>query len=624
MRWLWCVMMVGCAGPEVSAVVQANRDGHWLDRPFPADELINAQGRVDMSILPEMPTSLGDTIIAGWAGQATESVIGFSPLAGIYFQLDGPIEVEAEYAGLESDPVQLFSLDSDHRVPVEVSFVADAAGDPLLTDNLLQLAPHPVHPLRSGERYAAIITRDLVRSPEDWEKPEELPKNTAVGTVFTVQDIRGQLEALGEATDAYLDAHPEMLQPANLRRVVALTYAQGFTPGGDAATISTATYESGESTTTYLYAAPEVQDVTIDLVNDWPMTVWEAEIQTVAFRDLSAQPWANSGPALLLDFHRRNEGWFDFDAEGNLTSEPAAESMRVVISIPKTGENHSVMTWDHGTGGHAYSAVQRLSTGDDGRAVAEALATAGTAVVGRDQPLYGSRYSLIEDGFGGSLGFYNIGNLPAFRDNQRQGGVDHRVLFRFCEEVLPGVFETDPERIGAFGHSLGSVTAHNGLVLSGGQGSEKALMSGTGGYFTYYVLDTGLLGTDNDVVTQLEPLVGQDVSGASPSELVSIMMGLPEEAWPNMNRFHPAMGLFQMIMDPSDPLALAPEQPAHETIVLGYDDWQVPNQTTRWLHEGLPSSELIECMPASEYDGHYCTYREKAGLDAIHNFAKGL
>jgi hypothetical protein len=83
---------------------------------------------------------------------------------------------------------------------------------------------------------------------------------------------------------------------------------------------------------------------------------------------------------------------------------------------------HLFFSEDHGTGGHAYSAVQRISTGDDGWAMANALASAGTAVVGRDQPLYGTRYSLIEDGFGGSLGFYNIGNLPAFRDNQRIGG----------------------------------------------------------------------------------------------------------------------------------------------------------------------------------------------------------
>ena len=254
----------------------------------------------------------------------------------------------------------------------------------------------------------------------------------------------------------------------------------------------------------------------------------------------------------------------------------------------------------------------------------QTFADAGTVVVSRDQPLYGDRYSLIEDGFGGSLGFYNIGNLPAFRDNQRQGGADHRVLHRFVRDALPNLFAVDPNRIGAYGHSLGSVTAHNGLIQSQGDGALSAFMSGTGGYFTYYVLETGLLGTDNDVVTQIEPILGVSLEGRTAPELVAALVGLPEAAWPNMNRMHPVMGLFQTIMDPSDPIVLAPAQTQPEILLMGVGDLQVPNRTTEWLAETTPLGELRRCEPTEEYDPHYCTYREEDGLRALKSFLDNL
>ena len=49
-----------------------------------------------------------------------------------------------------------------------------------------------------------------------------------------------------------------------------------------------------------------------------------------------------------------------------------------------------------------------------------AAVAAGWAVVGRDADLYGQRYPLIDEGFGASLGFYNVVNPPAFRDNLRR------------------------------------------------------------------------------------------------------------------------------------------------------------------------------------------------------------
>ncbi len=622
------LLSLACAnGP--AALVAPDRSEHILDRPFPSEELMEADGTIDLSSFPEAGTELGTTMTQGWARMAGETSHGFSHLGAVSFRFEGPLEgLEERYEGLEDDPIQLISLDSGERHPIWVKFVEDAKGDPFLRDNTLLIAPDPTTPLASGERYMAFVDKSLAQSPEDYELPEEAPKQAVVATIFPVQDSLGQMETLMAATDAALDADPSLLEPVSLRRVTALDYRIGETPSGKEATVVTITFENGETELTYLDNYVDLQEQSLDLM-DWPMEVYQAEIQTLAFQDLSEQPYAKPGVGLISDFNRSGDGWIDFDAEGNLTRDPVPESMRIVIQVPKdSATDRPVMTWDHGTGGHAYNAVRRAVSGSKAEQVAQSLADGGAVVVSRDQPLYGTRYPLIDEGFDASLGFYNIGNLPAFRDNQRQAGVDHRVLHRFCEEQLPALFETDPERIGAFGHSLGSVTVHIGLAGQQGTGASAALVSGTGGYFTYYILETGLLGTNNDVVGLIAPLIGVDedtLATAAAPELIAALVGVPESGWEHMDRFHPVMGLFQTIMDPSDPLALAPTQVVPETIVLGVGDLQVPNITTEWLQDALPESETIVCTPSNDgYDPHTCTYVETVGIESFYDFVVDL
>jgi len=622
------LLALACAnGP--AALVAPDRSEHLLDRPFPSEELMDEDGTIDLSAFPESGTELGTTMTQGWARMAGETSHGFSHLGAISFRFEGPIEgLEERYEGLEDDPIQLISLDSGERHPLWVKFVEDPKGDPFLRENTLLIAPDPTAPLRSGERYMAFVDKSLAQSPQDYALPEEAPKQAVVATIFPVQDSLGQLETLMTATDAALDADPSLLEAVSLRRVSSLDYSIGETPSGKEATVVTVTFENGETELTYLDNYVDLQEQSLDL-QDWPMAVYQAEIQTLAFQDLSAQPYAKPGVGLISDFNRSGDGWIDFDADGALIRDPVPESMRIVIQVPKdSATKRPVMTWDHGTGGHAYNAVRRAISGSKAEDVSQALADAGAVVVSRDQPLYGARYPLIDQGFDASLGFYNIGNLPAFRDNQRQAGVDHRVLQRFCEEQLPALFDTDPQRIGAFGHSLGSVTLHIALAGQQGTGASAALVSGTGGYFTYYILETGLLGTSNDVVGLIAPLIGVDettLASAQASELIAALVGVPESGWEHMDRFHPVMGLFQTIMDPSDPLALAPTQVVPETIVLGVGDLQVPNLTTEWLQDTLPDAETVVCTPSSDdYDPHTCTYVEAVGIESFYEFMVGL
>ncbi len=605
------VLVVGCADRAV-VVDEADRSGHLFDKPFPSDHLLTAAGTVDLSAFPDAGTNIGTTFVRGWARQAGETVHGWSHLAPIGLRFDRAVEVPSELQGADDDPVRLISLDSGHRPALRTRFVADPAGDPFLARNLLLVQPQPWDPLNSGETYELHLDRKLA----DTDGPV---------TTFTVQDSMGQLAQLREAADAFIDADPTLLDALGLKQVVGLRFEAGQTPSGRDSVQLIATYADDTTEVTYLGARDGFEAFDVDLSDD-PMEVWAATIHTVAFQDLDDQPYAQPGVGFLSDFDR-SDGWIHFDASGTLTSTPTAEPMRIVVLVPRTGTPTGVLTWDHGTGGNAYNAVQRVVSADRAGPLRAAFADAGITVVSRDQPLYGQRYPLVDQGFGKSIGFYNIGNLPAWRDNQRQGGIDMHVLQRFSHEVLPGLFpgRVATDRVGAFGHSLGSVTAHIGLAAQQGDYVDHALMSGAGGDFTYYATDTGLLGSDNDVVGLLGPLVGVELpDDPTGSQAVGALLGVPENAWDGVDGLHPGLGLFQLIMDPSDPMVLAPAQATPETVVMGQGDLQVPNFTTEWLVQGTPQSTLVPCAPTSDYDPHQCLFREEAGITALQAYLSGL
>jgi len=618
------LLVLGCTNVNLPhAIVASDRSGHFLDRPYPSNELRLSDGGVDLSDFPLPDAALGRGFIEGWTGQAAKTVHGFSPLAPIFFRFDGPLEVKDSYAGKASDPIRLRHLADDSLVPLRVGFVEDPLGDPFLGKNTLMLAPQESMPLVSGGTYRAEVDASIALPPVGTNQDRPL----AVMTEFTVQDVLGQLQALGRATDEALDAGPA--NEPGFRKVVSLGYAPGQTPSGEDALVCSVTFEDGTREDSYLEPSDTADAFQVDLTDD-AMEVWQGTVQTVAFRDSSTRPYATPGMLGFAMDSERTDGWIDFDADGALLNTPQLEPMRIVVQVPRDTPAIRAMTWDHGTGGHSYNAVHRSLSADDFLTVRSHLAGEGVVVVSRDQPLYGTRYPLIDEGYSGTLGFYNIGNLPAFRDNQRQAAVDHRVLHRFVRDELPGLLEVESfQGIGAFGHSLGSVTTHLGIALQDGDGADAALLSGTGGIFTYYITDTGLLtggtGTTASFAQSLFMMLGvgvpDEITGA---KAIAALLGVPEEAWDHVDRLHPALGLFQLIMDPSDPMAVAPWSPIPETIVLGVGDYQVPNNTTEWLAEAVPDATVIRCQPLEDYDGHYCIYREPIGLDAFQAFGAGL
>lgn len=624
------LLLLACNSLDRPAgVFEADRSGHFLNRPFPSDELLDAEGRPDLSLFPEAANDLGQRFSEAWARQANEAVYGFSPLAPIFLQFDGPLPLESQegqFSGDEEDPIRLFDVETGEHVPIDYRFISNAQGDPYLTNHLLALAPQPAHALRSGATYIAEVSDSLARTPEGWDPPAGTHEDAAFATRFTVQDVQGELEALADAAWEALDADPSLLEPSSMQKLTTLQYTPAETPSGEEATAVIVTFEDGSTRTSYLEAIDGL-DVSIDLTAD-AMEVYEFSIHTLAFRDLRTQPFTSPGLAFLNDFDRV-DGRIPFEPGAVLGRAPEPEPMRVVLQVPRGRDITSVVTWDHGTAGHAYNAIQRANDGEDFSTLRAAWSESGMAILSRDQPLYGTRFELVDEGFDPTLGFYNLNNLPAFRDNQRQGGVDHLVLHAFAERELGKHFDLPDTVPGAFGHSLGSVTANLGLAMQGELGAEHALLSGAGGLFSVYVTDTGLLsngsGSTASLAQTLYQLLGTDApENPTGSSAIGALLGVPEEGWVHVDRLHPAMGLFQLVMDGSDPLAVAAYQQTSTHILKGIDDWQVPNITTDWLAQASPKATLSDCERSYFYDGHYCTFREAAGVSAFQALAESL
>jgi hypothetical protein len=625
----------GAAGGGVAAIVDAGRSTHFFDHPFPSDAVHHTGAHPDLAGFPAAPGDLGGGIVAGWARRLGETAQGFANNGVVYFRFEGALaDVPAETAGAPDDALLLIDVDTGERLPLVARFVADPQGDPFYAENTLAMAPALGSPPRSGARLAAVVMAKAGAAPAAGWAPDATVRGAleragvrgevAVATVFTVQHPVAELRALLD------DAAPRWAAldfgAVRVRRAVRVDFSQGETPSGRAGTAVTTTFADGSAETAWLAPLDGPDGVHgHDLGDPWPMVVYQMEVPVLNYSGLADRPYMSPGLTHVGDV-ARDSGWIDF-VDGLPARAPDVETIRLTVSLPKGSDgaplaNAPVVVWDHGTGGHAWNAVQRRNGQDDGPELARRFAAAGVAVVGRDAALYGTRYPLIDEGYNASLGFYNIVNLPAFRDNQRQTAIEGTMVRWFVEEHLNALLpegSVDAARLLRFGHSMGSVTANLGLAADG-PAWRGAFLSGSGGVFTHYFLDTGLLGSfDPALIRSLFGLFGAPVPEVvTPSAAFGAALGLPEEAWPGVDRLHPAVALFQWTMDPSDPMAVARDQAVPSTLFIGEGDLQVPNFTSDALARALPDVTVVRCTPTTaDYDPHSCLHREDAGFDAL-------
>ena len=620
--------------PGVQAIVDPDRGEHFFDVPFPSDDRLDAAGHPDLTGFPTAGPELAVNLIGGWAGRLEQTAVGFGNNTGAYFRFEGPLDLPDTTEGLPSDPVLLIDLETGALTPLLLRFIEDSGGDAWYGDHTLSLLPALGRPPRSGATLAAVVMQSAGALPADgYAVPAAVQDalsaagvsgDVAVATTYTVQDTVGQLGTLAEDALDRLGPSPAW-EGVAFRQVTALEYRQGLTPSGNEGTEQIITYADGGTSSAWLAPQSAEFDHIVDLGDAWPMAVYEAEVPLYNYSGLDDRPYMNPGLGHITDFGRMS-GWIDFEGAA-LASEPDVEPVRVTLCLPKGADgapidDAPVVIWDHGTGGSAYNIVHRRNTDDDSEALMDVFAAEGWAVLSRDSPLYGTRYPLIDEGYGASLGFYNIVNLPAFRDNQRQAAIEGEQLRHFVQTGLDDLLPAgsiDATRVRRAGHSLGSVTTNLGVSFSPGDW-ESVFLSGSGGVFTHYALDTGLLDSfDSTLLDSLFGIVGAPVpDDADVPAILGAVLGIPEESWDHVDRHHPALMLFQWTMDPSDPMSVAPAETVPVDMIIGLGDYQVPDFTSFALVEALPEAGAVTPVEArAPYDPHWVLHREPEGAAAL-------
>ena len=639
LAWVATALVAGCTGPSdppqdldapgVRAIVDPAR-AHWLDAPFPSDDLADEDGRVDLiGVFPEVSAPLGG-VIAAWVRALSTDVRGFGANSPVWFRFEDAIAVPESTEGLATDPVLLINLRTGERYPLTLRFTASPADDPLLAANTLALAPALGHTPPSGATLAAIVMRSAgVSAPDGYMLPEgvaealalaEVSAAPAVATVYTVQDTQGELTAWHDGQREALQGWSWQAEP--LRRATELSYEPGTTPtNGRATQIARLRFEDGDDALAYLTASSASR--TIDLT-ELPMVVYGTTVQIPYWQGLQDQPFMRPGVGHLADVSNTTGRVDAFQLPA-----PEPDPLRVLIALPKGDDGEPepvtrVMLWDHGTSGSAANCLQRRNPGDENLPLLQALADSGTALVCRDLPLYGARFPLVDRGFDdGSLGFYNVVNLPAFRDNQRVAGLEGEALRHFVTTALPDLFEPglfDPRSIARFGHSLGTTTALNG-VGADPSAWDAVFLSGPNGSFVLSVLETGLGGGSGLSETLLdlfgvEPEPGDDLGVA-----IAAGLGITDrDARRRLDRLHPVLGLFSWIVDPSDATTFADALTPPITMLMGVGDRQIPNRGTEALAARLPSATLVRCEVSGDFDPHYCLYREPLGRSTFEDW----
>ncbi|MGB6059809.1 MAG: hypothetical protein WBF71_16255 [Microthrixaceae bacterium] len=238
-------------GPVVAIDMDPAMSGGFFSLPWPNDIRRSPDGSLDLEGLPgvdllpgEVPSTLRTMFPALVEGMG-RSLHGFGVNTATYFasQLQlSPGSLPSPSATLGPRP-SIVLLDLDHpgeRIPVIADF--QITGDRNRPNNLLTVLPYPGHPLQESTRYAVALTPGLITLSGQALAPSQLigqldqPWSPSTGvdaatwtalrqqrddvraaltaettwqasdlvafTVFTTQDVRGDMQAVSDAVDA--------------------------------------------------------------------------------------------------------------------------------------------------------------------------------------------------------------------------------------------------------------------------------------------------------------------------------------------------------------------------------------------------------------------------------------
>ena len=479
------VVIVACGdeGNEVAFVDRPTRvvldpDGaDFWDRPLPSDLRYEADGTVDLDRWPGVNES---NLLRDWFGTANRRLRnGWGVTSGVFMRLGGPVD-RASLPTTAADSLipasSVFLLDVDpasaergRRFPIDVTVTETA--DRYAPANLLSAVPVFGFVRRERTQYALVVTTD-VRDVDGMPLGRSRPFHDAFENSGAP---RAWVEHFAPVRDALAE------EGFDLSRVAGAAVFTTF----------------DHSTELLELAAWAEAQPAPTLTSPWQVDSTYADY--VVLTSTFDVPVIQRGrrPYLLP-----GEGVIDRDSDGQpRVSEQ--QSVRLVLTVPRRPmptDGFPLTIYMHGSGGEAFQVVDRgpvLETvprseqppPPPGSGPAQWLARRGVATVGFDFPLHGTRYSPPDTS---GLLLYNLfGNIDATIDNFLVSAMELTRLSRLVttmtvdpavspDLVAPeGSIRFDPERLSAFGQSMGTTIGSNwaavdprvrGLVLSGAGG----------------------------------------------------------------------------------------------------------------------------------------------------------
>jgi len=492
-------------------VTQPSLTDDFYTLPYPNALHFGSDGTLDLSRYPQPDPG---TILAQYL-DAFATLKGAGTNSGIYFRFDraiDPATLPADANASVDAAATAFIVDVTPgsptygmKRPVRARFVESAYD--FIGPNWLALLPFPGVPLREKTTYAAILTDGIHAK--------------GGGVVHRAGDLDAVLT--GSRTDDRIAAAKSAYAP--------LTDWLATQPGLAAHVVDATVFTTGDFTS-IMFAlrqavldqapSPSLAGLKYD-GEDQPGVddVYEGTYQGPNFQTGTAPYLSGTGGAIA------------FDASGKPKLDHL-ETLRVAMTVPKgapmPAAGWPVVIYAHGTGGD-YKSFLSDGSGRDAALIRDGSGNVITriAMISIDQVVHGAR---VPPGTNYDLAFFNLKNLPAFRDNVKQGALDDFQLLRLVKNIhvatAPSTnapIQFDPKHIYFKGHSQGGLTGP--LFVAAEPEVQASIFSGAGGVIIYALLN------------KTQPVNIPAVVGALFHDPV--------------DEFHPVLNLAQSYAESSDP-----------------------------------------------------------------------
>jgi hypothetical protein len=443
------------------------------DAPFPNDDLLTADGFVDMTKFPSQDQAL---VIQQAVQLIATSAHGFSSTAGVYFSATQSLDPTSlpDVMGSLADDASVFLLETDtgKKIPAAISY--DDDGGPYGAPYLITVLPYQGIALKPQTIYAAVITR-------------------------TVRDALGRPIAVAPQMQTLLAG---LAPPGISSSVLAeMTTAIGAVKaaGVDASALA--------GIAVYRTDAPLVgmQSVVTDMLTrvpqiNAPWTPNEVFSNFCVYSTTINMPdYQNGIPPYTL-----TGGQWTFDANGNPIFQ-GTQTANVVVTIPQlpmpTNGFPTVVFSRTGAGGNRPLVDRGVQPGTGeppitpGTGPALEFARVGFAGISIDGPLGGLRNPTGDPNQEDFL-IFNIANPGAIRDNIRESAAELVLTAHIldgltvdasaCPTIANANVIFDTTKLALMGHSMGATISPLSSAFEPRFGAT--ILSGCGGSFIENVL----------------------------------------------------------------------------------------------------------------------------------------